>query len=599
MRSSVLIANASGYWGDDPEALARQIRGGPVDYVTLDFLAEITMVILQRQRVRDPNLGFAYDFVQMLDPLLPELVERGIRVVANAGGVNVTACGDRIADACARRSVAPVLGMVQGDDLMPRLDELLAQGVRLDNMDDGRPLAPIRQHVVAANAYLGAWPITQALAAGAQLVVTGRTTDAALILGPLVHELGWSWTDFNRLASGTVVGHVLECGAQATGGNLTDWQRVPALDVGYPVADVASDGSFVVTKHPGTGGRVSRATVTEQLLYEIGDPSAYLTPDVAADFRSLEVRAIGPDRVAVRGAVGTPPPGHLKVTVVHRDGYRAVGFALISGPDAVAKAERLADMVWHRVGRDFLDRSAELVGYRSCWGLAAPEVPPNEGVLRMAVRDRDRAKVERFAHTMLGFALQGPPGLGVFGGRPEVQPAFGYWPTLVPRDLVRPVVQVRRGPASSWEPVPGNAPVVPTRSGAAAEGGAGVVGGAGGSGRRVPLHRIAYARSGDKGDHANIGVAARSEAAFTVLRGVLPAERVAGFFGDRVRGPVTRYELPGLRAFNFFLRHALGGGGTLSLRTDHQGKTLAQALLQLAVEVPEEVLRVTPEHGEG
>jgi hypothetical protein len=290
----------------------------------------------------------------------------------------------------------------------------------------------------------------------------------------------------------------------------------------------------------------------------------------------------------------------LKVTVVYRDGYRAVGFALISGPDAVGKAERLADMVWHRVGRDFLDLRAELVGYRSCWGPAAPEVAPNEGVLRMAVRDHDRAKVERFAHTMLGFALQGPPGLGVFGGRPEVQPAYGYWPTLVPRDLVHPAVHVRRGPANAWEPVPGAPPVVPTRQhGTNSEGDGRVAGHPSGGGTRVPLHRIAYARSGDKGDHANIGVAARSEAAFAVLRAVLPAARVAALFGDRVRGAVTRYELPGLRAFNFLLRHALGGGGTSSLRMDHQGKTLAQALLQLEVEVPEEVLRVTPRDGEG
>jgi hypothetical protein len=599
MRSSVRIANASGYWGDDPEALARQIRGGPVDYVTLDFLAEITMVILQRQRARDPKLGFAYDFVQMLDPLLPEIVQRGVRVVANAGGVNVTACGDRIAEACAARGVVPILGMVQGDDLMPRLDELLAAGVPLDNMDDGRPLAPIRQQVVAANAYLGAWPIVQALAAGAQLVVTGRTTDAALTLGPLVHELGWAWTDFERLAAGTVAGHVLECGAQATGGNLTDWRRVPAFDVGYPIAEVASDGTFVVSKHPGTGGRVSRATVTEQLLYEIGDPGAYLTPDVAADFRGLDVRTIGADRVEVRGAAGTPPPDRLKVTVVHRDGYRAVGFALISGPDAVAKAERLAEMVWHRVGRDFLDWRAELVGHRSCWGPAAPEVVPNEGVLRMAVRDQDRGKVERFAQTMLGFALQGPPGLGVFGGRPDVQPAYGYWPTLVPRDLVQPEVHVRRGPAHAWEPVAGAPPAVPTSRLAVPVGEAPAGSGTSSQGQRVPLHRIAFARSGDKGDHANIGVAARSEAAFAVLRDVLPAARVAALFGERVQGPVTRFELPRLRAFNFLLRHALGGGGTLSLRMDHQGKTLAQALLQLEVEIPEEVLRVTPEDGEG
>jgi hypothetical protein len=600
MPASVRIANASGYWGDDPEALARQVRGGPVDYVTLDFLAEITMVILQRQRARDPKLGFAYDFVQMLDPLLPELVARGVRVIANAGGINVPACGDRIAEACGARGVAPVLGMVAGDDLLPRLDELLAQGIAFDNMDDGRPLRPIRQQVVAANAYLGAWPITLALGAGAQLIVTGRTTDAALILGPLVHELGWSWSDFDRIAAGTVAGHVLECGEQATGGNLTDWRSVPPLDVGYPVAEVASDGTFVVTKHPGTGGRVSRATVTEQLLYEIGDPSAYHTPDVAADFRNLDVQTIGPDRVRVAGAVGTPPPDQLKVTIVYRDGYRAVGFALISGPDAVAKADRLADMVWHRVGADFQDRRAELVGYRSCWGPAAPEVMPNEGVLRMAVRDPDRGKIERFAHTMLGFALQAPPGLGVFGGRPDVQPAFGFWPALVPRELVRPEVQIRRGPQGSWEPVSGTPPTVPTHSpGASTPEASAPPAARRGSTSRVPLSRIAYARSGDKGDHANIGVAARSNDAFALLRDVLPASRVKALFGERVQGAVTRYEMPGLRAFNFLLRHALGGGGTLSLRLDHQGKTLAQALLQLEVDVPDEVLRATSESGEG
>jgi hypothetical protein len=339
--------------------------------------------------------------------------------------------------------------------------------------------------------------------------------------------------------------------------------------------------------------------VTEQLLYEIGDPGAYLTPDVTVDFCGLDVRTIGQDRVEVRGAAGTAPPDRLKVTVVHRDGYRAVGFALVSGPDAVAKAERLADMVWHRVGRDFLDSRSELVGYRSCWGPAAPEVVPNEGVLRMAVRDHDRAKVERFAQTMLGFALQGPPGLGVFGGRPDVQPAYGYWPTLVPRELVEPAVHVRHAPDLAWEAVSGTAPAVPTSRTPAGVGAATSTSRQPPTGTRVPLHRIAYARSGDKGDHANIGVAARSEAAFAVLRDVLPAERVAAVFGERVRGPVTRYALPRLRAFNFLLRHALGGGGTLSLRMDHQGKTLAQALLQLEVEVPEEVLRITPEDGEG
>ena len=600
MGKVVRVANASGYWGDDPEALARQVRGDPVDYVSLDFLAEITMVILERQRARNPNLGYAYDFVQMLSPLLPVLVERGIRVVANAGGVNVTACRDRIAEACRAQGVTPALGVVCGDDLLPRLDELLAAGVPLAHLDDGRPLGPIRDRVVAANAYLGAWPIAEALGAGADIVVTGRTTDAALTLGPLVHELGWAWDDWDRLAAGTVAGHVLECGAQATGGNLTDWRRVTPLDVGYPIADVAPDGGFVVRKSADTGGRVSRATVTEQLLYEIANPGAYLTPDVSADFRALDVVDVGPDRVAVTGARGTPPPDSLKVTVVVREGWRAVGLALLSGPDIRGKADRLAEMLWHRLGVDFADRRAELIGYRSCWGSAAPDVEPNEGVFRAAVRDPDRGKVERFAHTLLGFALQGPPGLGVFGGRPEVQEAYAYWPALVPRELVRPRIEILRGETRVARELPSGPPGIasgssPPSAGSFGEG----LAVPDGACRRVPLRRIAYARSGDKGDHANIGVAARSPLAYAFLRRTLDAERVRRHFAALCQGPVERHELPGLRALNFFLRHALGGGGTLSLRVDHQGKTLGQGLLSLELDVPEAVLAATPPEAEG
>ena len=390
---AVRIANASGYWGDDPEALARQVRGGAVDYVTLDFLAEITMVILERQRERNPELGYAYDFVRMLEPVLADVVGKGVRVLANAGGVNVPACATRIAAACQARGLRPTLAMVHGDDLLPRLDALLADGVPFTNMDDGRGLAPMRDRVVSAHAYLGAWPIADALADGPHIVVTGRVTDAALTLGPLVHEHGWNWQDWDRLAAGIVAGHVLECGAQATGGNVTDWQRVDPLDVGYPITEVDADGSFVVTKHPGTGGRVSRATVAEQLLYEIGDPGAYLTPDVQTDFRQLDVRVVGDDRVSVRGAAGRAPTDSLKVTIVYKDGYRATGFALMSGPDVVRKAERMADMLWHRLGTDFADRRAELVGHRSCWGSGAPDVEPNEGIFRVAVRDHDRKKI--------------------------------------------------------------------------------------------------------------------------------------------------------------------------------------------------------------
>src|SRR5205823_6301195 len=364
--------------------------------------------------------------------------------------------------------------MVSGDDLLPRLDRLVAAGVPLANLDDGRPLAAIRDRIVAANAYLGAWPIAEALGAGAEIVVTGRTTDAALTLGPLVHELGWAWDDWDRLAAGTVAGHVLECGAQATGGNLTDWRRVTPLDVGYPIADV--------------------------------------------------------------------PPDSLKVTVVVREGWRAVGLALLSGPDIRGKADRLAEMLWHRLGVDFADRRAELIGYRSCWGSAAPDVEPNEGVFRAAVRDPDRGKVERFAHTLLGFALQGPPGLGVFGGRPEVQEAYAYWPALVPRELVRPRIEILRGETRVARELPSGPPGVASGSSPPSAGRLGEdLAVPDGACRRVPLRRIAYARSGDKGDHANIGVAARSPLAYAFLCRTLDAERVRRHFAALCQGPVERH----------------------------------------------------------
>jgi hypothetical protein len=595
MKSLVRIANASGYWGDDPDALLRQVTGGGLDYVTMDFLAEITMVILQRQRQRDPRAGFAYDFIEQLGRALPAIVEHGTTVVVNAGGINPAACADAVAAACERAGVSLPIGVVSGDDLLPRLDELEAQGARLDHMDGERSYDEIRGRIVAANAYLSARPIVEALAGGARIVVTGRTTDAALILAPLVHELGWAWNDWDRLAAGIAAGHILECGAQATGGNFTDWMRIPSmLDVGYPIAEVQADGTFVVTKHPNTGGIVTPRTITEQLLYEIGDPRAYLTPDVSADFTSLRLLQDGADRVRVSGARGAAPPPTLKVSMVYRQGYRAVGTVLISGPSVIAKGERLAEMVWHRVGTDFADRRSDFIGFNACWGgAAAAEPEPNEIVFRIGVADDDRKKLDRFAKHLLGFALQGPPGLGIFGGRPEVQEAYGFWPALVPRGLVTASVVVRNGGQERTTDVPLELPAAEpiTR----VDTGADPIAADAPSSRstrtqRVRLGTIAYARSGDKGDHANIGIAARSPEAYAFLRETLSGARLRGFFRDRVAGSVVRYELPNLLAFNFVLHNALGGGGTLSLRVDHQGKTLAQGALTMELDVPEDVL---------
>jgi hypothetical protein len=458
-------------------------------------------------------------------------------------------------------------------------------------MDGERRYDEIRGRVVAANAYISARPVVEALRRGARIIVTGRTTDAALILAPLVHEFGWAWDDWDRLAAGIAAGHVLECGAQVTGGNFTDWQRIPSmLDIGYPIAEVQPDGEFVVTKHPDTGGLVSERTVTEQLLYEIGDPRGYQTPDVTVDFTSLRLQQDGPDRVRVSNARGLPAPPTLKVSMVYRSGWRAVGTVLLSGPNVIAKGERLAEMVWHRVGSDFADRRVDFIGYNACWGRAASgEGEPHEVVFRIGVVDHDRAKLKRFANHLLGFALQGPPGLGIFGGRPDVQEAFGVWPALVPRELVNATVAVDGAaavdvpmtlppgrPARDPDP-PADLPASPGERGRART-------------SVVRLGTIAYARSGDKGDHGNVGVAARSPEAYAFLRETLSAKRVHLFFRDLVQGPVERFELPNLLAFNFFLRHALGGGGTLSLRVDHQGKTLAQGLLTMELDVPDDVL---------
>lgn len=592
MKKVVRIANSSGYWGDDPEALARQVAGGEVDYVTGDYLAEITMVILERQRRANPARGFAYDFVKHLRAALPEIARRGIRVVANAGGVNVEACRDAVDALCREAGIRLPIAVVDGGDLLARMRDLRAAGVPFTHLDNGTPYETVAETLISAHAYLGARPIAEALGRGAQIVITGRVMDAAVALGPMIHEFGWGANDWDALCGGTIAGHILECGAQVTGGNYTDFHEVP-LDspkgwIGFPIAEVEKSGDFVITKHPGTGGLINVKSVTEQLLYEIGDPRAYLTADVTTDLTSVKVEQVGPDRVRVSGAKGKPATPNLKVSSVYIHGWKATGTMLLCGPQVRDKAKFLEKVVWDRVGRDFADARADLIGANACWLDAAPDIEPNEGILRFGVRDGDKRKVERFSNMLLGFGLQGPPGLGMLGGRPDVQEAFAFWPTLVPREHLTARVEVsdgdRResfevpmaipGVRASDEPPPAP-PVKETFSGPT---------------RRTRLIDIAIARSGDKGDSSNIGVAARSDAAWRFLRSELTAERVAAYYASLCQGGVERYELANLRALNFLLRGALGGGGTLSLRADHQGKTLGQGLLLMELDIPIAVL---------
>jgi hypothetical protein len=442
----IRIANGQGFWGDWLEAPVRLLEQGPIDYLTLDYLAEVTMAILEKQRRRDPNLGYARDFPPLIARIAPKL--RGkVKVLANAGGVNPAACAREVL------RLAPLLkvAVVTGDNLTSRLDGLLAAGHELRNMDTGAALSTVRDRVVSANAYLGAFPLAQALATGADVVISGRCADAALTLAPMIHRFGWSETAWDLLAAGIVAGHVIECGAQATGGNAQgDWMGIPdPAGIGYPIVEAEADGAFIITKHPGTGGRVSTDTIKEQLLYEIGDPRRYVTPDVVTDFTALRLDQLGPDRVRVSGARGAPGTGTLKVSLNYFAGWKAIGTLVYSWPQAIEKAHRADRIVRERLrglGLQFDAVYTELLGVNACHGPAAPPVgDPPEVQLRIGVRGQDRDAVERFTRELIPLVLGGPPTATGYGdGRPVVHEILAYWPALVPRSTVQPRVEVMK-----------------------------------------------------------------------------------------------------------------------------------------------------------
>lgn len=451
-RKTVRIAAGQGFWGDWLEAPIRQVEGGEIDYLVLDYLAEVTMSILQKQRSRDPGAGYARDFVTQMERILPTIAERGIRVISNAGGVNPRACAAAVRAAADRLGVGDKvkIALVTGDDLLDRLDDLAAAGEPFANMDTGAPLSEVRSEVRSANAYLGMTSIVKALDEGATIVITGRVTDTGLTLGPLVHEFGWSFDDWDLIAAGTIAGHILECGAQSSGGNLLrDWRKVKRLeDVGFPLIEAEADGTFTVTKHPGTGGVVNVASVTEQLVYEMGDPVNYITPDGIADFTSIRLDQVGKDRVRVSGVQGLPRTPMLKVSIAYFYGYKAIGSLVYSWPDAYDKA-RAADKILRKrltaLGLRFEQILTEFVGVDATHGKLAGEPHPDipEVMLRVGVRGPDRAAVERFTREIAPLVLTGPPSVtGFAGGRPAVEEIVAYWPALVARELIEPQVRV-------------------------------------------------------------------------------------------------------------------------------------------------------------
>jgi hypothetical protein len=585
---SIIIANCGGFWGDDPTAAKRQVEGGPIDYLVMDYLAEVTMAILHKQMARDPEKGYAADFVQQAADVLVDAVDKGIKIISNAGGVNPLAARDAVENLAADLGVADKVrvGVVLGDDLYPDLDALIESGEELRNLDNGSHVDEIKDRILSANVYLGAAPVVKALEMGANIVITGRVTDTGVTLAPMIHEFGWAGDDWDRIASGIVAGHIIECGLQATGGNFTDWEKVPSWsNMGYPIIEAREDGTFTVTKHDGTGGLVSEHTVTEQLLYEMGAPS-YLSPDVTAWFDSIQLAAVGQDRVEVTGVVGAAPPETWKVSVSYRDGYRSAGKLLISGPNTLKKARHVEQVFWESIGgrETYADSISQIIGWDGTHPPLDPESEPSEVLLPLAVRDADADKIrDGFAAQLVPKVLGTIPGITYLSdtGRPRPMEVIAYWPALISREAVTVDVivgdqSVTVAPdawdvePSTFEPTGVAANVTET-----------------GNPKVVALSELCLGRSGDKGDTANIGIIGRSPEIYSWMLESLTSEFVANRFGGVAKGTIDRFEVPNLLSLNFLLHGSLGGGGTGSLQVDPQGKTYAQYLLATEVTVDE------------
>ena len=452
MKEKVRVASGQGFWGDMLTAPIDQVRNGQIDYLMLDYLAEVTMSIVQKQKQRDPNAGYARDFVSLMREILPDCVEKGIKVTANAGGVNVAGCAQAIREMANELGLSGKfkIGMITGDDILPRLDEFLEKGVAITNMDTGESLAEIRDKVQSANVYLGAKPLVDALDGGAQIVIGGRLTDTGLTLAPLMHEFGWTFEDWDKIAAGTIAGHIIECGAQCSGGNCQyDWQNIPDLaNVGYPIVEAFSNGEFIVTKHEKTGGRINIPSIKEQLLYEMGDPKSYITPDVVADFTSIQLKDDGADRVRVYGIKGKPNTDFYKVSIAYSAGWKAVGTLVYSYPQAYEKAQsadRILRKRLEKLGLKFDVILTEFVGVNATHGHLAGEPPGNipEVQLRFGVRGKNKADVERFTKELAPLILTGPPSVtGFAGGRPKTEEIMAYFPALIPKSLIEPKVEI-------------------------------------------------------------------------------------------------------------------------------------------------------------